>query len=61
MKILIKIINLILRYSIGKEIRYSNRSIVTGRYCKRPTQQTTPRYIKCHTWQDDATFYLRMN
>lgn len=61
MKTLIKIINLVLRYSIGKELRYSNRSIVTGRYCNRPTTKQTPRYIKCHTWQDDETFLIRMN
>lgn len=48
---MIKIINLILRYSIGKELVRGNRSIRTGRYIKRQGQEVkTTRQIIVHDY-----------
>jgi hypothetical protein len=47
---MIKIINLILRYSVGKELVIGNRSTRTGRYTKRVQEVKTTRAITVHDY-----------
>lgn len=58
-RLIIKIINILLRYSIGKELVRGNRSTVTGRYTKRSQEVKTTRDIPVYEYGKLA-YYIQL-